>query len=179
MSARSIGDIWLKNGRGEWNPINVKTGLVGSEGQPNIVSLKRVMSAMFERKIDSYYLLMVKFMVDMDERKISHRVHFVDMLDWMALPDGETVITYNAGPGQSMLKAKRFFELLSSGFAPERVSIRRKMELLMELFLLGERNLLRDRRRDRKVFKAQYDSFMDEVDSFSIDLEKQKEFLIR
>ena len=49
----------------------------------------------------------------------------------------------------------------------------------MELYLKGEQNLMRDRRRDRKLFRAQYDSFMGEVDSFAIDVGRQKEFLIK
>ena len=57
--ARSMGDVWLLDAD-IFHPVNVKTGLVGSEGQPNLVSLKKVLSAITARQIDSYYLLMVK-----------------------------------------------------------------------------------------------------------------------
>lgn len=30
ISPRSMGDIWFRSQCGEWNPINIKTGLVGA-----------------------------------------------------------------------------------------------------------------------------------------------------
>ena len=178
-NSRSMGDIWFKNRREEWNPVNVKTGLVGSEGQPNIVSLKRVMSSIFERKIDSYYLLFVKFAVDPARKSIAHRVWLVDLLDWITLSGRRSVVTFNAGPGQMMLKAERFFGLLDRGFAPDSATLREKVSALMDLYLLGERNLMRDRRRDREKFKLSYEKFIDDSRPFAIDAERQKEFEIR
>ena len=178
-NARSMGDIWFKNAKDEWNPVNIKTGLVGSEGQPNIVSLKRVMSSIFEHRIDSYYLLFVKFSVDAAAKGISHHVYLVDLLDWIVLAGGKSVVTFNAGPGQMMLKAERFFNLLSEGFTPERSSIREKTKALMSLYLRGERNLMRDRRRDREAYKAIYDRFMQEHGPFAIDIGRQEELEIK
>ena len=178
-NSRSMGDIWFRNGNGEWNPVNVKTGLVGSEGQPNIVSLKRVMSSIFEHSIDSYYLLFVKFAIDAAGKSISHHVYFVDLLDWIVLSGKKSVVTFNAGPGQMMLRASRFFDLLSDGFQPKVSPIRAKVKALMDLYLLGERNLIRDRQKDRKKYKAVYDGFMKERQPFSIDINRQMEFEIR
>lgn len=178
VSTRSMGDIWFMNKQNEWNPINVKTGLVGSEGQPNIVSLKRVMSSIFEHKIDSYYLLLIKFAMDANGKQITdHQVHLVDMLDWLG--KDEDVITFNAGPGQTMLKAKRFFDLLAQKHMPRTVSIREKMQYLMDLYLRGEKILMIDRRRDRKIFKSKFVNFMENADSFSIDQKSQEEFDIK
>lgn len=175
---RSMGDIWFKNASGEWNPINVKTGLVGSEGQPNIVSLKRVMSSIIDRTIDSYYLLMVKFEIDRERESITHNVYLTDILNWLELPGGESVVTFNSGPGQTMLKAKRFYELLAQGISPKFHSVQKKMKLLMDLYLEGERNLIRDRERDRKVFEDEYSRFMQDTSPFMIDKVKQREFEI-
>jgi hypothetical protein len=58
--SRSMGDIWVEDSS-IYHPINVKTGVVGAEGQPNLVSLKKVLDALLGLQIDSYYLLFVKF----------------------------------------------------------------------------------------------------------------------
>jgi hypothetical protein len=52
---RSMGDIWLEN-NGIYHPINVKTGVSSTNGQPNVVSLKKLLESLFLRQIDSYYL---------------------------------------------------------------------------------------------------------------------------
>ena len=173
VSPRSMGDFWFKNDNGEWNPINVKTGLVGSEGQPNIVSLKRVMSSIIEHTIDAYYLLMVKFEIDSKKQTLTHNVYLTDILDWLSLPRGGSVVTFNSGPGQTMLKGKMFYDLLSEGFSPGKIDIRKKMELLMNLYLEGEKNLIRDRERDRKKFESHYNAFKNDSSPFFIDKQKQ------
>ena len=65
--ARSMGDVWLHDSD-IYHPVNVKTGVVGSEGQPNLVSLKKVLSALTAREIDSYYLLIVKIAISEIQR---------------------------------------------------------------------------------------------------------------
>ena len=97
---RSMGDLWLYD-RGIYHPVNVKTGIVGAGGQPNLVSLKKVLNAIMARQIDSYYLLMVKMQIAAEA--ITPFVYFVDMLDWL------DYVTFDSGPGQMMLKAIRFF----------------------------------------------------------------------
>ena len=57
--SRSMGDVWIEENK-IYHPTNVKTGITGSEGQPNMVSLKKVLDALLEQRIDSYYLLIVK-----------------------------------------------------------------------------------------------------------------------
>lgn len=178
ISTRSMGDIWFKNDAGEWNPINVKTGLVGSEGQPNIVSLKRVMSSIIEHTIDAYYLLTVKFDVDVAKQKVSHNVYLTDILNWLSLPSVGSVVTFNSGPGQTMLKAKKFYDLLSKGFSPEKLDVRMKMELLMDLYLEGEENLIRARKNDRKKFEKTYNAFQSDRSPFFIDKHKQEKLEI-
>lgn len=174
VSTRSMGDIWFKNNKGEWNPINVKTGLVGSEGQPNIVSLKRVMTSIMDHVIDSYYLLMVKFEIDNESKTVSHSVYLTDILNWLE----KSVVTFNSGPGQMMLKAKHFYTLLSDGFYPAELSVKRKMELLMNLYRIGEENLIKDREKDREKFEKCYEAFANDAMSFVINQAKQEELEI-
>ncbi len=174
ISSRSMGDIWFKNERGEWNPINVKTGLIGSEGQPNIVSLKRVMTSIMDHTIDSYYILLVKFQVDLDAKKISHSVHLTDILNWL----GDGVVTFDAGPGQTMLKAKQFFDLLSQGKKPQKLTVQKKMSMLMDLYREGDRRLRENRDKALLEFEKRYEQFaLDESKAeFTIDTAKQRKF---
>ena len=69
---RSMGDIWLEC-NGIYHPVNVKSGVTGSEGQPNMVSLKKVLTSLLLCQIDSYYLLMVKIDIN---NGISSNVYF-------------------------------------------------------------------------------------------------------
>src|SRR5262245_14343309 len=39
---RSMGDVWLEE-NGVFHPINVKTGMIGSETSPNMVALKKLL----------------------------------------------------------------------------------------------------------------------------------------
>ena len=69
VMTRSMGDIWIKS-NGIMNPLNVKAGEAGRNGQPNLVSLNRILSALLERKIDSYYLLIIKKIYVYSAKKI-------------------------------------------------------------------------------------------------------------
>lgn len=48
------------------------------------MSLKKVLSAVIERQIDSYYLLMVKMTIPDHVDDIEPSVVFTDMLDWLS-----------------------------------------------------------------------------------------------
>ena len=39
---RSMGDIWIRS-QGIYNPINVKSGLQAMKGQPNVVSMQKLL----------------------------------------------------------------------------------------------------------------------------------------
>ena len=129
--SRSMGDLWLKE-NGIYHPINVKTGVMGSEGQPNLVSLKKVISAIMNRHIDSYYLLMVKLAPN--DRPATPSVHIVDMLEWL------DYVTFDSGPGQLMLRARKFYENVDS-VPPSGADIREKLKLLMKIYEDGEKRL--------------------------------------
>lgn len=150
--ARSMGDTWLLGGD-ICHPINVKTGVVGSEGQPNLVSLKKVLSAIIERQIDSYYLLMVKMAILEDADDIQPSVVFTDMLDWLPYT------TFDAGPGQMMLRAKAFFADYDPAMLPSR-TISEKVSDLFELYQDGERRLRNNRDRDLNRYRDEVARFL-------------------
>ena len=161
--ARSMGDLWLQDG-GIYHPVNVKTGIVGSEGQPNLVSLKKVLSAIMARQIDSYYLLIVKMLIA--EKTIEPSVYLVDMLDWL------DYVTFDSGPGQMMLKAVRFFADFDT-VTPSTTSIKDKLKRLMALYEDGERRLKQNRERDLDRYKQQFSTFMATAD-FGVTGETQR-----
>jgi hypothetical protein len=147
---RSMGDLWLKDGA-LYHPINVKTGVVGAEGQPNLVSLKKVLAAIMARQIDSYYLLIVK--MGISTAGIVPNVYLIDMLDWLDF------VTFDSGPGQMMLKAKKFF----AEYDPDRqatLDIKAKLSRLMDLYEDGERRLRENREEDFGIYRESFAAFM-------------------
>jgi len=55
---RSMGDIWVLSNE-IYNPINVKAGEANQNGQPNIVSLRKLLRAILSHQVDSYYSTVV------------------------------------------------------------------------------------------------------------------------
>lgn len=179
QSPRSMGDIWVRNGAREWHPVNIKTGLVGSEGQPNLVSLKKLMRGILDHQIDAYYLLFVKFAVDRQARKVHTEVHLVDLLEWVVLD--RQLFAFDSGPGQLMLRAKAFFEALKRGVQPPRdgYAIGDKLSVLFKIYQDGERRLRENRERDLKQFVQEYEAFGQATKPFTLSLEAQAELEIR
>lgn len=157
LKKRSMGDIWVRS-EGIFNPVNVKSGLLGSKGQPNVVSMQKLLDYIFKGWIDSYYLLIIKF--DTSSR-ITHQTYFVDLLEWTDF------IAYDAGPGQIMLHEQDFYNAVDDGLIPPARSIIEKTETLFRLFEGGVERLLANRQdrlaRQRKVF----DNFL--VGKFTVD----------
>ena len=121
---RSMGDIWVPS-RDIFNPVNVKSGLQGRKGQPNVVSMRKLLNYLFQQWIDSYYLLMVKFSI---AEEISHKAYLFDLLDWLEF------IAYDAGPGQIMLREQEFYDAFDAGHQPPARSIQQKATALFDLF---------------------------------------------
>ncbi len=142
-----MGDIWVSS-HGVYNPINVKAGLQAMRGQPNVVSMQKLLDYVLKRWIDSYYLLIIKFDLS---TAITHRVYFIDLLDWLDF------ITYDAGPGQIMLREQELYDELDAGRVPEHRTIFEKVESLFVLFERQLRALFanRQQRLDRQRAMAQ------------------------
>ncbi len=132
---RSMGDIWVHS-QGIFNPVNVKSGLQARNGLPNVVSMQKLLNYLFQHLIDSYYLLIIKFNVSND---ITHKAYLFDLLDWTEF------ITYDAGPGQIMLREQDFYDAFDSGHIPEEQSIQAKTRSLFALFEAQVRVLITNR----------------------------------
>ena len=152
--SRSMGDVWLLE-NGIYHAVNVKTGVVGREGQPNLVSMKKLLTAIFHRQIDSYYLLMVK--VEIRPGRLIPRVYFCDLLDWL------DYATFDSGPGQIMLKAGSFFAQYADKTEQD-PDIKGKLAKLMALYEDGERRLHTNRARDLTRYRDAVDAFMENTD---------------
>lgn len=148
--ARSMGDVWIKSG-GIYNPVNVKAGEAGKNGQPNMVSLTKLIDAILSEKIDSYYLLIVKMELSIDQdngRLITPRVYLIDMLDYL------NFITFDSGPGQSMLKEKQFYDAFANGFKPEATTLAQKLQKMIDLYEDGNRRLRENRKKKLDRIRA-------------------------
>lgn len=162
VKKRSMGDIWVYS-RDMYNPINVKSGLQDMRGQPNIVSMNKLLNYLFNSWIDSYYLLIVKF--DMSKRKqITHRTYFFDLLDWTDF------VTYDAGPGQIMLREQDFYDAYNPRAVPTRLSIQEKVAGLFDLFEQQVEALFENRRKRLRRQREQLAQFHDE--NFVVDQSK-------
>lgn len=171
-SPRSMGDIWVRNEADVWHPMNVKTGLVGAEGQPNLVSLKKLLKALLVRQVDAYYLLFVKFAIDKAHEALKPNVLLVDLLEWLAWD--ASLFHFDSGPGQLMLKASQFFQAITNGRQPpEGQTMMQKVSALFAQYEDGERRLRENRERDLRVLRGQFSTFKEGKTPFSVDPEQQ------
>ncbi|MBU4272293.1 MAG: hypothetical protein KKE86_14990 [Planctomycetes bacterium] len=148
IKRRSVGDVWIHSS-GMYNPVNVKSGEQLKNGQPNLVSMQKLLDYIFKRWIDSYYLLIVKFRLG---SSIEHKTYLVDLLDWL------DYVAFDAGPGQIMLREADFYDAHEQGIQPETLSITSKAEKLFSLFEKGMQNLFANRekrlQRQRGLFQT-------------------------
>ena len=176
---RSMGDLWLGD-NGIFHPVNVKAGEAGKNGQPNMVSLTKLLEALLKRHIDSYYLLIVKMTMpgvpaaaelpaeDLDVSQIVPHVYFVDMLEHLEF------ITFDAGPGQAMLKEKQFYAAFGCGQVSAPMSVMEKVSHLAALMEDGDRRLIENRRRKMDRLRKDVENYMlqptHEVDQAGVKL---------
>lgn len=164
---RSMGDIWIEQ-NGIYHPINIKTGIVGREGHPNLVSIKRLIAGLLAYRIDSYYLLIVKF----DLAEISCATYMVDMLDYL------DYVTFDAGPGQAMLAAKKFFAAQSDNTPVPARSMKGKIEKLLNLIESGHRRLIKNRADDLKSYQEKVQDYL-QSGRHNVTIETQRELNLR
>lgn len=154
--ARSMGDIWFYSDGG-YHPINVKAGESGKNGQPNMVSLTKLLDRLMKHEIDSYYLLIVKMSFEVDEdgvpTSVTPNIYFVDMLDYL------DYITFDAGPGQTMLREKQFYEAIDGGVNLKALSLSEKVVRLTELLEDGDRRLIENRRKKMERIRKDVENY--------------------
>ena len=149
IKKRSMGDVWVQSD-GIFNPVNVKSGLLEMNGRPNVVSMQKLLEYIFNRWIDSYYLLIIKFNQG-DE--ITYKTYLIDLLDWVDF------ITYDAGPGQIMLHEHDFYEAHDSGEVPKERTMAEKTESLFQLFEQQLMALFANRKERLRRQKSRLDGF--------------------
>ena len=164
LRKRSMGDIWIAS-EGVFNPINIKSGLQDMAGQPNLVSMQKLLDYLFRRWIDSYHLLIIKFSLTPE---ISHRVFFVDLLDWLDF------VIYDAGPGQIMLREHEFYEAYAAGRQPPPKTISQKVDYLFAMFEQQLNVLFENRKRRLERQRKLLDTF--HSTDFAID-QREMRFL--
>ncbi|MFG0256334.1 MAG: hypothetical protein ACF8GE_00350 [Phycisphaerales bacterium JB043] len=157
IKKRSMGDVWVYS-NGIFNPINIKSGLQDMSGQPNVVSMQKLLNYIFNRWIDSYYLLIIKFNIS---KSISHKTYLIDLLDWTEF------ITYNAGPGQIMLREQEFYETADNEYVPPARSIQEKIDSLFNLFESQVASLIRQRTARLEAQRRMLEQF--KQDAFVVD----------
>lgn len=135
--ARGMGDAWVKS-NGIYNPINVKAGVHGVGGQPNMVSLAKLTLALLEHSIDSYYLLLVKFT---DEAAPRPEVQLVDILHYL------DYLYFDSGTGQLMLRAERFARHVEAGGSGDELTLEDIVERLVAMRRDGDERLFKTRAR--------------------------------
>ena len=144
VKARSMGDIWVKSNN-VLNPLNVKAGEAGKNGQPNLVALNKILDFLLNDRIDSYYLLIVKMKVKgksiieeftedlLAKSVIEPKVYLVDMLDHLEH------VAFDSGPGQLMLKEKQFYLAMEKNTSSYEEQLAQKIERLVDLREDGEK----------------------------------------
>jgi hypothetical protein len=137
VRARSMGDVWVRSS-GIYNPVNIKAGEAGKNGQPNLVSLTKVLNALLLRQIDSYYVLIVKMRLSAEPRAFVYLADILGYLDYT---------TFDSGPGQMMLKEQAFYEAIDRGVPPSEVTMAGKIDRLVAMLEDADRRLFENRRR--------------------------------
>lgn len=137
---RSMGDIWLASGSPRiYNPINIKAGITASGGAPNMVSLEKLAKAFVERQIDSYWLLLIR--ITSDGSAFGASVMMVNIFDYLDF------MSFDAGPGQVMLRSDLFYAYVKDGGLPRTLEPEEIVDRMIEMRRDGNRRLRENRMR--------------------------------
>jgi hypothetical protein len=154
---RSMGDLWVECG-GMHNPINIKSGIT-MNGNPNVVSLAKLIDKLFKHQIDSYYLLIVKTpLVEGVITGTTPKVYLIDLLDYLDF------VNFDAGPGQVMLKERELYIELLKNVAPAELSLLEKVQKCMAIMEDGYERLRVNRERQLDKYRTNLLAFaVDEI----------------
>ena len=134
-----------------YNPINVKAGVAGVGGQPNMVSLNKLTNAILSHQVDSYWLLLIRF-EEYGGDFIPHAllVNILDYLDFMH---------FDSGPGQIMLKSDAFYRHVAMGPNPVHLEIDEVVDRLLQLRRDGDRRLAENRANRLALLEVTAENF--------------------
>lgn len=164
---RSMGDIWLRSGTPPiYNPINVKAGIAGVGGQPNMVSLAKLTMALLKHQIDSYWLLLIR--ITEAESGFTAGVLLINIFDYLGF------MTFDSGPGQVMLRSDAFYAYLQGGGGPMIYSLEEVAKRLLEIRRDGDERLIANRARRLRELERLADSFYADspVDQATLQLDR-------
>jgi hypothetical protein len=150
---RSMGDLWVYSNN-MYNPVNIKSGIT-TNGNPNVVSLGKLIRALFAHQIDSYYLLIVKTpLVDGSIVGTTPKVFLIDLLDYLDF------INFDAGPGQTMLKEKELYAELLKDTPPPILNTEQKVQKCMEILEDGFQRLIANREISLAGYRDSFSTFV-------------------
>jgi len=149
--ARSMGDLWIWD-NGIYNPVNIKAGEADKNGQPNLVSLNKIIKFLLESRIDSYHLIIIKLREGELEknRKIQPMIYVCDLLENLEYA------TFDAGPGQLMLKEKQFYSEFSEKSKVKSLTIEDKLQACIDKLEDGNRRLILNREKAISKIRQKY-----------------------
>jgi hypothetical protein len=129
-----------------------KAKILKYNGQPNLVSANRLLKAMIDNEINSYYLV-IESLVD-NGFGISVSVYLADLLDLLMMG----YITFDAGPGQLMLKSAKFYDFMHNEikfkiFPISQKNINDKIWCLYELMRTKTTDLIENRTKSIEQLK--------------------------
>jgi len=101
------------------------------------VSLTKLLKRLLGHQIDSYYLLIVKFI---KSQQYQPRLYFFDLLDYLDFTN------FDLGPGQMMLQEKKFYEYADSGQKPPKLSLHDKVDKCVVIMHEAYERLLKNRK---------------------------------
>jgi hypothetical protein len=151
--ARSMGDIWLRSGVPPiYNPINVKAGIAGVSGQPNMVSLEKLTKALLAHLIDSYWLLLIR--VTVGDGQYSAHITLVNIFDYLDF------MHFDSGPGQLMLRSDAFYEHFADhGAKPNQLTPGETVQRLVDMRRDGNERLIANRRKSQTLLEERVATF--------------------
>lgn len=149
---RSMGDLWIYS-NGMHNPVNIKSG-VNVNGNPNVVSIAKLIDKLISHQIDSYYLLIIKSpLVEGSMVGTTPQVFLIDLLDYLDF------INFDAGPGQTMLKEKVLYAELVKGTSPPQLDLFEKVKKCMDIMEDGYERLLKNREAKLAKYRNNHTAF--------------------
>jgi hypothetical protein len=149
---RSMGDLWVLS-NDMYNPVNIKAGIT-TTGNPNVVSLAKLIDRLFKHQIDSYYLLIVKTpLVEGSIVGTTPKVFLIDLLDYLDF------VNFDAGPGQVMLKERELYRALTEGVTPPQLDLLQKVQRCMAIMEDGYRRLQQNRELQLQKYRLNLQAF--------------------
>jgi hypothetical protein len=131
--------------------------IIKHTGQPNLVSGRKLLNAMIQNQIDSYYLIIESF-VYYNNIGVSVSIYLADLLDLLIMD----FVSFDAGPGQLMLNNSKFYEYMNSKhkiFPISSKTMNEKINYLYKLIESKTQILIENRTKTIEQFKTDISNY--------------------